>query len=90
VVGPISREDYELNRKKIPPSLHLGAGVQYRCSFDLSLKHENFSGDLYMSHQTGRLFVASSVEQILLSSSVYGGELMSASLGSEKFDEMSM
>lgn len=90
VVGPISRDEYETNRKRIPSKLHLGAGIHYRCTFDLSLKHENFHGDLYMSHQTGRLFVASSVEQILVSSSVFGGELMSASLGSDKFDDMSL
>jgi hypothetical protein len=90
VVGPITREDYESNRKRIPSNLHLGASVHYRCSFDLSLKHENFHGDLYMSHQTGRLFVTSSVDQILLSSSVYGGELMSASLGSDRLEEFSM
>ena len=92
VVGPLTREDYDSNRKQIPESIHthIGAGVLCKCSYQLTFKHENFNGDLYLSNQTGRLYIASAVEQVLVSSSLYGGDLMSSSLGSDKLDEFSM
>ena len=91
-MGPLSRDDFDANRKQIPDTVssQIGIGVLCKCTYQLTFKHENFNGDLYLSNQTGRLYVASAVEQILISSSLYGGDLMSSSLGSDKLDEFSM
>ncbi len=50
------------------------------------MKHEDLSGELFMSVDSGRLFVVSSVDEVLANSSISGGDmdLMSSSIASSE------
>lgn len=69
--GPIKLEAYEAatqdtrrkNRQEYP-------GMLVKCPFDLSIEHEEYPGDIYISNKNFKLFIAVPVDDLILASQI--------------------
>ena len=71
--GPLSQDEYEQVRSLSSGTgggRLKGAGTLTRCNFDLSIAHDDIQGELFIAHRTERLYVAMSVEELLLISQI--------------------
>lgn len=67
----MSREEYESMDNGLVTSSRVqnGAGMLSRCNFNLAIDHDDVRGDIFIANKTKRLYVAVSVEAMVLSSS---------------------